>query len=90
MINAVRIVEKALGDGIKRICRSEEEMRAVSRKSIVAALDMPVGHILSERDLTYRRPGTGMSPMQYPGLLGRPLKVAKKEGAQVLWEDVHD
>jgi sialic acid synthase SpsE len=90
MVNAVRIVEKALGDGIKRICRSEEEMRAVSRKSIIAAVDLQPGHTLSERDLTYRRPGTGISPMQYPGLLGRTLKVAKKEGEQITWEDVYD
>ena len=90
LVNALRIVEKALGDGIKRICRSEEGMRVVSRKSIVAAVDLPVGYTLSEKDLTYRRPGTGISPMQQPELLGRSLKVARKEGEQITWEDVHD
>jgi sialic acid synthase SpsE len=87
LVNAVRTVEEALGHGIKRICRSEEEMRVVSRKSIVAAVDLPFGHRLSERDLTYRRPGTGISPMQYPGLIGRTVKIAKKEGEQIHWED---
>lgn len=90
LVNAVRIVEKALGDGIKRICRSEEEMRAVSRKSIVAAVDLPAGCALTDRDITFRRPGSGISPMQYPVLLGRSLKVAKKEGEQITWKDVHD
>ena len=89
LVNAVRIVEKALGDGIKRICRSEEEMRAVSRKSIVAAVDLPTGYILTEKDLAYRRPGSGISPMQYPVLLGCALKVARKEGEQITWEDLH-
>jgi len=90
LVNAVRIVENALGDGIKRICRSEEEMRAISRKSIVAAGNLQSGHTLTERDLAYRRPGSGMSPMQYPVLVGRSLKVAKKEGEQIRWEDLRD
>lgn len=90
MVNAVRLVEEALGNGIKHICRSEEGMRTVSRKSTVAAVDLPSEHTLSERDLTYRRPGTGLSPMQYPRLLQRVLKVAKKEGSQILLDDLHD
>lgn len=89
LVTAVRIVQQALGDGIKRTCRSEEEMRAVSRKSIVAAVDLQVGHTLSEGDLTYRRPGTGLSPMQYPKLLGHTMKAAKRAGDQIAWEDVH-
>lgn len=89
LVNAVRIVEQALGDGMKRICRSEEEMRAVSRKSIVAARDLPAGCALTDRDITFRRPGSGISPMQYPLLLGRSLKVARKEGEQITWKDVH-
>jgi len=90
LVNAVRTVEQALGDGIKRICRSEEEMRALSRKSIVAARDLPVGCALTDRDITFRRPGSGISPMQYPELLGRTLMVVKKEGEQITWEDVQD
>jgi sialic acid synthase SpsE len=89
LVKAVRIVERALGDGIKRICRSEMEMRVVSRKSIVASVALPIGHVLLERDLTYRRPGTGISPMQYPTLIGRSLNTAKKEGEQIRWEDLH-
>jgi len=90
LTKAVRIVEEALGDGVKRICASEREMRAVSRKSIVAAVDLPAGATLTEKDFSYRRPGTGLSPMRYPMLLGRTLKAAKKEGVQITWEDVQD
>lgn len=88
LVNAVRIVEKALGDGIKRICRSEEEMRAVSRKSIVAAVDLLAGCVLTDLCITFRRPGTGISPMQYPELLGHTIMIAKKEGDQITWDDV--
>jgi N,N'-diacetyllegionaminate synthase len=89
LVKTVRIVEKALGDGIKRICLSEEQMRAVSRKSIVAAVDIEMGQTLSERDLSYRRPGSGISPMEYPVLIGRSLRVAKIAGEQIAWEDVY-
>jgi len=87
LVKAVRIVEKALGDGIKRICVSEQEMRIVSRKSIAAASDLPNGHKLSEIDFAYLRPGTGISPMEYPKLIGRTLNISKIKGEQLNWED---
>ena len=90
LVKAVRIVEKALGDGIKRICASEQEMRIISRKSIVAATDLPKGRILSESDFTYRRPGTGLSPMQYPAIVGCTLNRDKKKGEQLKWEDFNE
>jgi len=90
LVKAVRIVEKALGDGIKRICDSEQEMRIISRKSIVVATDLPKGCKLSESDFAYRRPGTGISPMQYPNLIGRTLVISKKKGEQLIWEDLSE
>ena len=89
LVKAVRTIEQALGDGIKRICLSEEGMRTISRKSIVATRNLPVGRALTDGDVTFRRPGTGLSPMQYPELLEHTLKIAKKEGEQITWEDVH-
>ena len=88
LVKAVRTVEKALGDGIKRIHSSEKEMRAVSRKSIVTAVDLRAGKTIEEDDLAYRRPGTGISPMQYRTLIGQILKVSKKAGELILWDDV--
>jgi N,N'-diacetyllegionaminate synthase len=88
LVKAVRTVEKALGDGIKRICHTEEEMRTISRKSIVAARDLPTEHILTEKDLAYSRPGSGISPMQYPMIVGHTLKVSKKKGEQMHWEEL--
>jgi len=90
LVKAVRIVEQALGDGIKRVCASEKEMRIISRKSIVAATDLHNGCKLSESDLTYRRPGTGLSPMHYPAIVGRSLNKDKKKGEQLKWEDFNE
>jgi N,N'-diacetyllegionaminate synthase len=71
MVRAIRNIEVALGDGIKRIMPSELANREVARKSIVARLPISVGQVLSEDNLTTKRPGTGISPMEWGNLLGK-------------------
>lgn len=72
MVSAIRNIEQALGDGVKRVTDSERANRDVARKSIVAARAIAAGELFSEENLTVKRPGTGISPMQLPELLGRP------------------
>ena len=72
MVMAIRNVEDALGDGIKRPRGAELETRIHARKSIVARVDVPKGKVLTQDDLTMRRPGTGLSPALLPKVLGRP------------------
>jgi N,N'-diacetyllegionaminate synthase len=71
MVEAIRNVEPALGDGIKRPAPSEMENMAVARKSIVAARAIRKGETFSEDNLTVKRPGTGMSPMAWDTVIGR-------------------
>ncbi|MEH2944172.1 N-acetylneuraminate synthase [Lachnospiraceae bacterium KK002] len=71
MVTAVRNVEQALGSGKKEPSQSEEKNRAVARKSIVARCRIKKGETLSEDNLTAKRPGTGISPMRWPELMGR-------------------
>lgn len=71
MVTAVRNVEQALGNGRKEPSASEEKNRAVARKSIVARCRIKKGETLSEDNLTAKRPGTGISPMRWPELMGR-------------------
>ena len=71
MVTAVRHVELALGDGIKRPTTSELGNMRVARKSIVAATAIKRGDIYSERNLAVKRPGTGINPMHWPLILGR-------------------
>lgn len=72
MVRAIRDVEVALGDGIKRPTDIELQNRLVARKSLVAARPIAAGHKLGADDLTAIRPGGGLSPMRYWDLLDTP------------------
>jgi N,N'-diacetyllegionaminate synthase len=71
MIEAIRAVEEALGDGIKRLMPSERTNLAVARKSIVARQQISAGVIFTEHNITAKRPGTGISPMDWNKLIGK-------------------
>lgn len=72
MVRAIRNIEAAMGDGIKRPGPSEAKNAAVARKSIVASKAIAKGEIFSEQNITAKRPGTGISPMRWGEILGRP------------------
>ena len=70
MVSAIRHIEKALGTGKKKISKSERKNITIARKSIVAACAIKKGDILTEQNLTVKRPGTGISPMQWEEVVG--------------------
>jgi len=70
MIRCIRNVEKALGDGNKDVSEIEMQNRIVARKSIVALRDIKKGEILTEDNITTRRPGNGASAMKWFEVLG--------------------
>lgn len=72
MVKGIRNVTKALGDGIKRPAPGELKNMAVARKSIVAARAIRKGEYFSEVNLTCKRPGTGISPMRWDEVIGKP------------------
>ncbi len=71
LVQAIREVEAAMGDGVKRPAPSELPVRDVARKSLVAARDVPAGTALAPDDVVILRPGTGLSPAALPRVLGR-------------------
>ena len=71
MVVAIRNIEKAMGDGIKRPSSSETKNIPISRKSLVAACTILKGEVFSETNLMVKRPGTGLSPMRWNEVLGR-------------------
>jgi N,N'-diacetyllegionaminate synthase len=71
MITAIRNIEVALGDGIKRPSASEAKNIAVARKSLVASRAIAEGESFSAGNLAAKRPGTGISPMRWDEVLGR-------------------
>jgi N,N'-diacetyllegionaminate synthase len=70
MVEGIRNIEAALGDGIKRLMPSEIGNRAVVRKSIVASQPIQNGQVFTEENLTTKRPGTGVSPMEWDRIIG--------------------
>ena len=71
MVNAIRIIEKALGTGIKKPSPSEQKNVSVARKSIVASKPIQAGETFTEHNLTVKRPGTGISPMRWDEILDK-------------------
>lgn len=70
MVDAIRNIEQALGNGQKHVSESEEKNMAIARKSIVAAKDIKRGELLTEENLTTKRPGSGISPMRWEEVIG--------------------
>ena len=70
MVQAIRNIEKALGDGIKRPSPSEMKNIPIVRKSLVAATAIQAGECFTELNITVKRPGTGISPMNWNEVLG--------------------
>jgi N,N'-diacetyllegionaminate synthase len=79
LVESVRRIEAALGDGIKRPTRAELKNRSVIRKSIVAGRPIVQGELLTEGNLVTRRPGMGINPMFWDSVIG---KRAKKDFSQ--------
>lgn len=71
MVSAIRNIEQALGDGIKRPSPSEARNMSIARRSLVAATAIRAGEVFSAANLTAKRPGSGLSPMRWDEVLGR-------------------
>ncbi len=80
MIESIRVVEESIGDGVKGPRPSELKNISVARKSLVAAEDIPAGTIFSEDNLTVKRPGSGISPMDYWSVLGKVSPAELSQG----------
>jgi len=71
MVVAIRNIEKALGSEEKKISLSEQKNIIIARKSIVAACNIKVGTVLTENNITVKRPGNGISPMKWDEVIGK-------------------
>ena len=71
MVRAIRNIEVALGDGVKRMSASEAKNRPIARKSLVAARAIKQGERFSPDNVTAKRPGTGLSPMLWDEVMGQ-------------------
>lgn len=77
MVSAIRNIEKAVGgSGLKEVSISEAKNKPIARKSIVASKSIKKGDFFTEENITVKRPGIGISPMQWDDVIG---KTAKKD-----------
>ena len=72
MVTAIRNIESALGDGIKRLTPSEARNKPIARKSLVAIQPIKAGEFFNAKNTTAKRPGTGISPMRWDEIMGCP------------------
>jgi N,N'-diacetyllegionaminate synthase len=70
MVTAIRNIEKAMGNGVKKPSPSEIKNIPIARKSIVAKKPIKKGDLFTKENLTVKRPGTGISPMEWDTFIG--------------------
>jgi len=88
MIQSIRNIEKALGDGIKRPNSSELEIMSYVRKSIVAKQDIPKGSLLSKKTIDIKRPGNGISPLDLDKIIGMKVTRSIAKDEVIKWDDL--
>jgi N-acetylneuraminate synthase len=79
MVTGIREIEQALGSDEKKPMASELKNRIPARKSLVAAKEITKGEVFTEQNLAIKRPGSGVSPMQYWNYLDKPANRAYKK-----------
>lgn len=85
MVQGIRHVSQALGDGIKKPSKSEAKNIAIARKSIVAACQINIGEPFSADNITIKRPGNGISPMRWDEVMGQVAQKNYKEDDLIAW-----
>jgi sialic acid synthase SpsE len=88
MVEAIRNVELAMGDGIKRPAPCEIGNREIARKSVVATSPIRPGEKFTDRNIALKRPGYGIQPKDIGRLLGREAKVPIDADDVVTWDMV--
>jgi len=87
MVEGIRNIEKALGDGIKKPVVSEEEIKRVARRSLIATRDITPGEKIKNSDIVIKRPGTGILPKFKEKIIGMEVKKNIKKDEPFKWED---
>jgi N-acetylneuraminate synthase len=88
LVDSVRSIESALGDGVKAPAASEIPVRDLVRRSAFARRELAAGTQLAAADLIFLRPGTGIGPENIDRLEGRSTRHALQPGQMLAWEDL--
>lgn len=90
LVDSVRAVELALGSGNKIVQASEEENHKIARRSIITAVDLKKGDVISKDKIKIKRPALGIHPKYLAGVLGRKVNKNIPSDRWISWEDLAD
>jgi N-acetylneuraminate synthase/N,N'-diacetyllegionaminate synthase len=88
LVQGIRTLESALGDGVKKSAPSEEAIRRVARRSLILKKDIKAGDIIEASMLTALRPAGGIDPYLLEFVVGRRAKRSIKAGQMLTWQDL--
>ena len=88
MVEGIRLVETALGDGVKAPTASELPVRGLVRRSVTAIRDIPAGAAIAGDDIALLRPGTGIPPSGRDAVIGRLAARTIAAGETLTWADL--
>ena len=90
MVDQIRHVEVAIGNGEKKVSASEQKNQDIARKSIIAKTAIKAGDVFSEDNITTKRPGSGINPMRWFDLLGKTAKHDYQEDYLIEKDELDD
>ncbi|MEO5761280.1 MAG: N-acetylneuraminate synthase family protein [Vicinamibacteria bacterium] len=88
LMDGIRTIEKAFGKSVKGLEPLEKEAFLYARRSVTSAKAIPAGTTITRDMLTYKRPGTGISPRHFDLVIGRQAKQDIAEDTTLGWEMV--
>lgn len=86
MVRDLDRTQVALGDGLKKMYPSEVAPATKMSKKLVAARDLPAGHVITEQDVAMRSPGDGLPPYELDRMVGRALRHPVQEEGELHFE----
>ena len=84
----IDLLKEAEGDSVKAPLDSEDISRANARRSIVLARPVAAGQVVTEADITYKRPGTGISPLHWDTVIGMKARTDLPDDHILRWADL--
>jgi N-acetylneuraminate synthase/sialic acid synthase len=86
LVRDLQRTRAAMGDGVKRTYDSEVSPITKMGKKLVAAHDLPAGHMLQREDIAIKSPGDGMQPYEIDKVIGRVTQAAMREDEDISFE----
>ena len=83
-------IKEIMGDSDNEVLETEKNSRINARRSLVSANFIPAGKIIQEKDITWKRPGTGIEPGKIGQIIGNKAKIDIEEDTIILWEQLSD